>query len=60
MYEKLIFKSCTGFTDCISEIKNAQVDNAKDINITLPMYNLIEYIDNYLKNIRKFMAMLQK
>ena len=40
------FKSCPPFTNCISEINNAQVDNAKDIDIVMPMYNLIEYSDN--------------
>ena len=34
---------------CISEINNTQVDNAKDIDIVMPMYNLIEYSDNYSK-----------
>ena len=37
------------FTNCISEINNTQVDNAKDIDIVMPMYNLIEYSDNYSK-----------
>ena len=37
------------FTNCISEINNKQVDNAKDIDIVMPMYNLIEHIDNYSK-----------
>ena len=43
------FKNCAPFTNCISEINNAQVDNAKDIDIVMPMYNLIEYRDNYAK-----------
>ena len=43
------FKNCAPFTNCISEINNAQVDNAKDIDIVMPMYNLIEYSDNYAK-----------
>ena len=30
------------FKNCISEINNTQVDNAKDIDIVIPMYNLIE------------------
>ena len=37
------------FTNCISEIINTQVDHAKDIDIVMPMYNLIEYSDNYAK-----------
>ena len=47
--KKVIFKNCAPFTDCISKINNTQVDNAKDIDIVMPMYNLIEYSDNYSK-----------
>ena len=36
-------------TNCISEINNTQIDNAKDIDIVMSMYNLIEYSDNYAK-----------
>ena len=47
--KKIIFKICDPFTNCISEINNTQIDNAKDIDIVMPMYNLIEYSDNYAK-----------
>ena len=47
--KKVIFKNCTPFTNCISKINNTQIDNAKDIDIVIPMYNLIEYSDNYAK-----------
>ena len=43
------FKNCAPFINCISEINNTQVHNAKDIDIVMPMYNLIEYSDNYAK-----------
>ena len=43
------FKNCAPFINCISEINNTQVDNAKDIDIVMSMYNLIEYSDNYAK-----------
>ena len=33
----------------MSEINNTHIDNAKDIDIVIPMYNLIEYSDNYSK-----------
>ena len=36
------FKHCAPFTNCISEINNTQIENAKDIDIVMPMYNLIE------------------
>ena len=47
--KKVIFKNCSSFTNCISEINNTQIDNAKDIDIVMPTYNLIEYSDNYAK-----------
>ena len=47
--KKVIFKNCTPFKDCISKINNTQVDNATDIDIVMPMYNLIEYSGNYSK-----------
>ena len=43
------FKNCAPFTKCISRINNADRDNAQDIDIVMPMYNLIEYSDNYSK-----------
>ena len=36
------FKNCAPFIKCISRINNIQIDNAKDIDIVMPMYN-----DNY-------------
>ena len=47
--KKVIFKNCATFTNCMNKINNIQVDNAKDIDIIMPMYNLIEYSDNYAK-----------
>ena len=43
------FKNCAPFTKCISRINNADIDNAQNIDIVMPMYNLIEYSDNYSK-----------
>ena len=45
--KKVIFKNCAPFTYCMSKINNTQVDNAKDIDIAMPMYNLIECSYNY-------------
>ena len=45
----VIFKNCQSFTECISEINNTQIDNAKYIDIVMPMYNSIEYSHNYSK-----------
>ena len=43
------FKSCAPFADCISEINNTQIDNAKEIDVVMSMYDLIEFSDNYSK-----------
>ena len=45
----LIFKKCAPFTDCITKINNTQVDDAQKIDIVMPMYNLKECSDAYLK-----------
>ena len=47
--KKVIFKNFAPFTNCISKINNRQIDNTKDIDIVMSMYNLIEYRDNYSK-----------
>ena len=41
------FENCAPFTNCTSKINNTQIDNAEYIDIVMPMYNLIEYSDNY-------------
>ena len=45
-------KNCAPFINCITEINNTRVDNAKDI--VIPMYNSIQYSNNYAKNIEVF------
>ena len=47
--KKVIFKNYAPFTNCISRINNTEVDDAHDIDVVMPMYNLIEYSNNYSK-----------
>ena len=47
--KKLIFKNYAPFTDCITKINNTEVDDVQKIDVVMPMYNLIEYTDDYLK-----------
>ena len=44
---QVVFKNCASFEDCRTEINDTFVDYVDFINITMPMYNLIEYSDNY-------------
>ena len=48
----VILKDCSTFIICKSEIDNTEIDNAKDIDIVMPMYNLIEHTENYSKTPR--------
>ena len=43
----VIFKNCVPFTEFISNINNTQIDNARDVDLVMSMFNLIEYSDNY-------------
>ena len=43
------FKNNTPFTNCISKINNVLIDNVEDLDIVMPMYNLLEYSKNYSK-----------
>ena len=47
--KKLAFKNNAPFTSCISKINNTLIDNAKDLDVVMPMYNLLEYSKNYRK-----------
>ena len=40
---------CAPSTDFITEINNTQVDDAQKIDVVMPICNLIEYSDDYLK-----------
>ena len=41
-YRKKIIKNYSPFPDCISEINNTKIDNAKDTDVVMPMNNVIE------------------
>ena len=44
---QVVSKNCAPFKDCSTEINDTFADYADFINITMPMYNLIEYSDDY-------------
>ena len=44
---KVAFKNCASFKERRTEITETFIDEAEHINITMPMYNLSEYSDNY-------------
>ena len=47
--KELTLKNNAPFISCISKINGQLVENAEDLNIVMPMYNLLEYSKNYEK-----------
>ena len=45
--KEVVLTNCALFTDCIVETNNTQIDNAKNIDMVMPIYNLIKYNNNY-------------
>ena len=44
---RIAFKNCAPFTKYITHINDEHVDNADNLDITIPMYNMIKYSYNY-------------
>ena len=49
MNKIVAFKINAPFINCILKINSVQIDNSKDLDVVLPMYNLPEYSKNYRK-----------
>ena len=47
--KNLAFKNNAPFINCISKINGVKIDNAEDLDVVMPMYNLLEYSKNYKK-----------
>ena len=47
--KKLVFKNNALFINYISEVNGIKIDNAEDLDVVMPMYNLLEYSKNYNK-----------
>ena len=47
--KNLAFKNNAPFINCISKINGVKIDNAEDLDVVMPMYNLLEYSKNYGK-----------
>ena len=47
--KKLVLKNNAPFINCISKIDGMKIGNAEDLDVVMPMYNLLEYSTNYRK-----------
>ena len=45
--KKLVFKNNAPFINCTLKINGIKIDNAEDLDVAMPMYNLLEYSKNY-------------
>ena len=54
----LAFKNNSPFINCISKIKNVLIDNAVDLDIVMPIYNLLEYSKNYRKMMTSLLLLI--
>ena len=52
--KKLASKNNAPFVSCISKINNIFIDNAEDLDVVMPMYNLLKYSKNYSKTTGSF------
>ena len=52
--KKLAFKNNAPIVSCISKINNTLIDNAEDLDVIMPMYNLLEYSKKYSKTTGSF------
>ena len=51
--KNLAFKNNAPFINCVSKISGVKIDNAEDLDVVMPMYNLLEYGKNYKKSPHK-------
>ena len=56
--KNLVFKSNAPIINCITKINGIKIDNAEDLDVVMPMYNLLEYSKNCKKNNRKLVELL--
>ena len=45
--KKKVFKNNAPFINCISKVNGVKIDNAENLDVVMPMYNLLEYSENY-------------
>ena len=51
--KNLSFENNAPFRSCVSKINNTFIDNVEDLDIIMPMYNMLEYSDNYFMSARR-------
>ena len=47
--KSVAFKKNAPFINCISKINGVKIDDTEDLDVVMPIYNLLEYSKNYRK-----------
>ena len=58
--KEVAFKNNAPFINCILKINGVKIYNVEDLDVVMPMYNLLECSKNYKKNNSRFMELLQR
>ena len=53
------FKNCAPFTRCVTHISDEHVETAENLDIIMPVYNLIEYSDNLLTHLEVYISLIE-
>ena len=56
---QVAFKNCAPFANCITKTDGTTIDDGNDLDLVMPMYNLIEYCSNYFEKSIKFRMKLK-
>ena len=55
---QVTFKNCAPFTKSITKINGATINDAENLDLVMPMHNLIEYTSKLFWNNRNFVVLV--
>ena len=56
---EVAFKNCAPFTKCITKIDETTIDDAENLDLVMPVYNLVEYSSNYSETTERLWFILK-
>ena len=57
---QVAFKHCASFTKCITTVDGTTIDDAENLDLVMPMYNLIECSSNYFETTGSFIQKIKQ
>ena len=57
---QVAFKNCAPFTKCTSKIDETKIDDAENLDLVMPRYNLIKYSSNYSERMGSFFLKIKQ